>query len=259
MTDTLFRSGEAINLYVSNPMTRARRRLPPMIRMSKSYIVRMVADTEKNTYKIVVVLPREHLTLQVYDSTSNSWEMVGGVLNRHRHAMRVGTTYSQGVLYGLAGWTGISVSAYHMDRGVWEDLHAPMPAALTCPQLFVSRGNLMLVGAIPVNGIIRSVCVWQLDPLQLVWVEVLRVPDDLLSGLSRGGRLGFYNFFVAGGDYICFAHFRDDQLLMCNVVKKSWWWLPLCPFDTGEGAPNLSRFPRNLSGYPLQPSLVASV
>lgn len=257
LTDGHFSSEEGIDLYVSNPITRAWRRLPPMIRMSKSFVVRMVVNSVQNTYKVVVVISKENL--QVYDSVSNSWQMIGGVLNRHRQAMMRGNTSCEGILYGLTGGTDTTVSAYHVDGGVWEDLRAPMPAYLTCAQLFVSRGQLMLIGAIPINGVIQAVCVWQLDSQRTEWVELLRVPDSLLSGLPKGGRLGFYDFFVPGGEFVCFAHFRVNQLLMCNVFKNTWWWLPTCPVDPSTDAANSSRFPRNLSGFPLQPSLVVSV
>ncbi|CAM6098347.1 unnamed protein product [Calypogeia fissa] len=253
LTDTLSEpAAGTLHLYVSNPITRAWRRLPPTIWMplSKPYVVGMVVDSIKNTYKIVVARNGDDLQLQVYDSARNSWQIAGSVLRRL--ALIVGTAYTQGVLYCLEFGTGTSVSAYHIDRGLLEDVRAPMPHYLAWPQLFVSRGHLMMVGAIAHWGIMRIICVWQLDSLQMEWVEVLRVPDDLLSGLSRQGDAGAHNLFVADGDYVCFVSNQVKKMLMCNIFKKSWWWLPVCPFDTGDDAPNLS-------GFPLQPSLVASV
>lgn len=253
LMDTLSEPEEGLlNLYVSNPITKARRRLPSTIWMplSKPYVVGMVADSTTNTYKILVARNGDDLKLQVYDSVTDSWQMTGSVLRRL--ALLVGTAYTQGVLYCLAYGAVTSVSAYHVDRGLLEDVRAPMPSHLAWPQLFISRGHLMMVGAIALWGILRSICVWQLDALQMEWVEVLKVPEGLLPGLSRGGDAGAHNLFVADGDYICFVSYRVKKMLMCNVHKKSWWWLPLCPFDTGDNAPNLS-------GFPLRPSLVASV
>lgn len=52
-------------LFVSNPMMRTLRKLPPMLHMKSPYVVGMVMDCEQRTYKILVVQDGERLTSQV--------------------------------------------------------------------------------------------------------------------------------------------------------------------------------------------------
>ncbi|KAL2642633.1 hypothetical protein R1flu_010220 [Riccia fluitans] len=237
------------NLYVSNPITKARRKLPPMLRMQNPYIVGMVIDSAKKSYKILVAQDGEHLKLQVYDSVSNSWQLTDSL--RRRVALVVGTAYLQGILYCLTFGPGIDVSIYNVEQGCWEELGSRMPPCLTCPQLFVNRGNLMMVGGIEEFGSMKSIHVWRLEAGQKEWVEILRMPDDLLHELSSGPPGGHF-LFVAHGDHICFTYYRAKEMLMCNLYKNSWWWLPRCTLDDYLDA-------RSVLGFSLEPRLDAAV
>ncbi|BBN03338.1 hypothetical protein MPTK1_2g22750 [Marchantia polymorpha subsp. ruderalis] len=237
------------NLYVSNPITKIRRKLPPMLRMQNPYIVGMVIDSAKKSYKILVAQEGEHLKLQVYDSISNSWELTDSL--RRRVALVVGTAYMHGILYCLTFGPGIGVSTYHVDAGCWQDLRARMPPCLTCPQLFENRGCLMMVGGIEEFGSIKSIHVWRLDEAKREWVEVLRMPDNLLHELSSGPPGGHF-LFVAHGDHICFTYYRAKEMLMCNLYRNAWWWLPRCTLDDYLDA-------RSVLGFSLEPRLDAAV
>lgn len=59
------------SLFVSNPMTRSQKKLPPMLAMKSPYVVGMVMDREQRTYKILVVQDGEFLSSQVSINQSN--------------------------------------------------------------------------------------------------------------------------------------------------------------------------------------------
>ncbi|KAL3695950.1 hypothetical protein R1sor_010026 [Riccia sorocarpa] len=191
----------------------------------------------------------EHLKLQVYDSVTNSWQLTDSF--RRRVALVVGTAYMQEILYCLTFGPGIGVSTYHVERGCWDDLGARMPSCLTCPQLFVNRGSLMMVGGIEEFGSIKSIHVWRLDSGEREWSEVLSMPDNLLHELSSGPPGGHF-LFVAHGDHICFTYYRAKEMLMCNLYKNLWWWLPRCTLDDYLDA-------RSVLGFSLEPRLDAVV
>ncbi|CAM6114671.1 unnamed protein product [Calypogeia fissa] len=79
-------------LLVFNPMSKHKRRIPPMIKMDNCYIMGMVLDKYTQSYKIFAVdeVFREHkrgrdiLRLQVYDPAQKRWEMSGSLLRDPR-------------------------------------------------------------------------------------------------------------------------------------------------------------------------------
>lgn len=57
------------SLFVSNPMTRSQRKLPPMIDMKSPYVVGMVMNPQHDSYQILVAQDGEHLMSQVNPRT----------------------------------------------------------------------------------------------------------------------------------------------------------------------------------------------
>jgi hypothetical protein len=53
------------SLFVSNPMTRSQRKLPPMIHMNSPYVVGMVMNPHQNSYQILVAQDGDYLMSQV--------------------------------------------------------------------------------------------------------------------------------------------------------------------------------------------------
>eukprot|EP00249_Psilotum_nudum_P004616 c18118_g1_i2 orf=639-1979(+) len=212
------------SLIVSNLLTRSHRKLPPMIHMKSPYVVGMIADANREEFKILVAQDGENLTSQYYDSKSNSWRMSGS-FNR-RVALVGGTVFLKGFLYCLT-FGPVGLVAYNVEEGSWHEVQVTMPPSLTCPHVIENRGQLMVVGGLEESGTLKSIGIWQLDMANKSWVEVQRMPDHFFRKLFKAARGNF--FCVGHGGLICFNHNHSSHILMFDMTNQRWWWLSPCP------------------------------
>ncbi|XP_024387882.1 F-box/kelch-repeat protein At5g15710 [Physcomitrium patens] len=235
-------------LSVSNPMTRTQRKLPPMLHMKSPYVVGMVMDREHRSYKILVVQDGESLTSQVYDSRSNSWYLTSSLPSRV--ALITGTAFINGYLYSMSFGATTGVLAFDVNKGTWDQVKVKMPLALICPQLIGHRGQLLMVGGVEEYGSLRSVRLWRLDITRSEWVEFQCMPETLFNRLFKSRRHQFLCF--SHGDYVCFTESSSREMLMYDMYRNAWWWLPVCNLNNSSEA-------RRVLGFSFEPRLDALV
>ncbi|KAH9555520.1 hypothetical protein CY35_08G118300 [Sphagnum magellanicum] len=236
------------SLFVSNPMTRSQRKLPPMIDMKSPYVVGMVMNPQHDSYQILVAQDGEHLMSQVYDSKSNTWKMTHGL--EKRVALIAGTAYINGFLYSMTYGATTGVLAYNVDQGQWHEVRVKMPLSLVCPQLLGHRGQLMMVGGVEEFGTLKSVHLWRLEIPGKEWIEVQQMPESLFNKLFKSQ--GHHFLCVSHGDYICFTDYYSREMLMYDIYRNSWWWLPVCILSEYMEA-------RSALGFSFEPRLDAMV
>lgn len=235
-------------LSVSNPMMRTLRKLPPMLHMKSPYVVGMVMDREQRTYKILVVQDGESLTSQVYDSKLNSWYMTSSLPKRV--ALVTGAAHLNGYLYSMSLGATAGVLAFDVRMGTWHELKVKMPLNLVCPQLIGHRGQLLMVGGMEEFRTLKSVHLWRLDTSRSEWLEVQRMPDTLFNTLFKSQNLHF--LCISQGDYVCFRESSSREMLMYDMYRNSWWWLPACTLNYNMEA-------RTVLGFSFEPRLDALV
>ncbi|CAM6025489.1 unnamed protein product [Sphagnum balticum] len=231
------------SLFVSNPMTRSQRKLPPMIHMNSPYVVGMVMNPHQNTYQILVAQDGDYLMSQVYDSKSNTWKMTHGL--EKRVALVAGTAYINGFLYSMTYGTTTGVLAYNVEQRQWHEVRVKMPLSLICPQLLGHRGQLLMVGGVEEFGILKCVQLWRLNVAGKEWVEVQQMPESLFNMLFKSQ--GHHFLCVSHEDYICFTGYYSQEMLMYDIHRNSWWWIPACilsEYMEAQSALGLSFEPR---------------
>eukprot|EP00249_Psilotum_nudum_P014746 c24981_g1_i1 orf=665-2035(-) len=240
------------SLIVSNLVTRSYRKLPPMIDMKSPYVVGMVAEAGRDAYKILVAQDGETLTSQYYDSKSNTWKMSGS-FNR-RVALVAGTVFLQGFFYCLT-FGPVGLVAYDVNDGSWHDTQITLPPSVTCPHVIEHKGQLMMVAGLEEFSILKSVGIWQLDLSNKTLVEIQRMPDHLFQKLFIGSRGNF--FCVGHNGLICFNDNHSPHILMFDIVKQRWWWLPPSPLNHTLKRQSVLRV--QFLGFSIEPRLDAVV
>ncbi|KAJ7544030.1 hypothetical protein O6H91_09G062300 [Diphasiastrum complanatum] len=235
------------SIFVSNPMTRYQRKLPPMLFMKSPYVVGMVVDRYGEGYKILVAQDGDCLLSQVYDSKSNAWKMTGTL--QRRTALVSGAAFHKGLLYCITfGPDG--VLAFDLEHGTWHESNPVMPSFLTCPQLLENRGELMMIGGIEEFGALKGVHFWRWIPGTQYWLEVKRVPETLFKRFFNSSSGHF--LCVAHSDQVCFHDYHYPHVLMYNFVRDAWSWLPSCSLTRDMEA-------QSVLGFAFEPRLDASV
>lgn len=212
------------SLFVSNPMNRSYRKLPPMLYMKRPYVVGMMMETEGVGYRVLVAEDGESLNSQYYDSRSDSWKM-NSTLNR-RVAMIAGITSIEGFFYCLT-FGPIGLVAYNIKEATWHDLQVKMLSSVVAPHVIEHNRQLAVVGGVEECGLLTSIRIWQLNLSSKECTEVERMPDHLFHKLISSSRDHF--FCVGEAGVICFNAGSNSDILMYSMADKKWWWLPACP------------------------------
>ncbi|EFJ36037.1 hypothetical protein SELMODRAFT_78419 [Selaginella moellendorffii] len=232
-------------MFVSNPITRVYKKLPRMIAMKSPYVVGMVVDDEMKSYKILVAQDGETLASQVYDSSTNRWSLTG--VYHRRTAILAGATFYNGLLFCLT-FSPNGLLAFDLERGQWLEVKLALPPSLSCPNLMTHQDRLLLIGGIEELGSLQSVHVWQLHPTKPEWMDVERVPDELFKRLFTSSSGHF--ICVGQGDFICLHEYYSPEILMYDIVRSSWQWLPGCSLNDNIEA-------RSVLGFAFQPRIEA--
>jgi hypothetical protein len=167
-----------------------------------------------------------------------------------RVALIAGTAYINGFLYSMTYGATTGVLAYNVEQGQWHEVRVKMPLSLVCPQLLGHRGQLMMVGGVEEFGTLKSVHLWRLEIPGKEWIEVQQMPESLFNKLFKSQ--GHHFLCVSHGDYICFTDYYSREMLMYDIYRNSWWWLPVCILSEYMEA-------RSALGFSFEPRLDAMV
>ncbi|XP_052731767.1 F-box/kelch-repeat protein At5g43190 [Vigna angularis] len=171
-------------------------------------------------------------TAFVYNSNHHSWRRFQGF-----HAVLSDSCLQQGTFFhgGLYFTTPepFSVVRFDLESGKWERHVAELPPQLTFVRLVSDddgEGKLYLVGGIGADGICRSMKVWELTS-DGVWVEVVALPEIMCRkfvSVCYHNYEHVYCFWHEG--MICVCCYMWPEILYYSVSRRSWDWLPKCPY-----------------------------
>ncbi|OAE33934.1 hypothetical protein AXG93_1952s1100 [Marchantia polymorpha subsp. ruderalis] len=238
---------EVAAFFVCNPTTRSWRQLPPpalkvLPRVSFGHHLDlatcMLFDESSRHYKIVVVgnaTSGWYRITQIYDSCTGSWKRLGGAIPQDVDFRSYGLVCKGHIYYMMAGLS-IKVMSMNVDAGLWSKLEAPLPRFLVRPRLVERGGSLLLVGGVHKywrqgwNSLKpQSVRIWELDQINMVWVEIGRMPEDVHSHFVATLGHETQDFKCAGLGQLMFFTSRCSwgfSLVMFNFLTREWTWIP---------------------------------
>ncbi|GLJ44902.1 hypothetical protein SUGI_0945330 [Cryptomeria japonica] len=255
------------HVYVCNPITRNRLRLPepPEPRVSDYSALAITVNKHTNTYIIVVARSKQvphdylqwNLSIDVYDSLDGVWNSsVSQVLNGWRGGDEA--VICNGILYCLIYSTAMSGNSenrhgliiYDTSNALLQVLPISMPCSLTCGRLMNLKERLVMVGGIgrvDRPDIIKGIGIWELDKVE--WREISRMPHRFFQGFGE-----FDDVFSSSGtgDLIYIQSYGAPALLVFDMNQKSWRWSQKCPVT--------KRFPLQLfTGFCFEPRFEVAV
>nr|ABR16978.1 unknown [Picea sitchensis] len=258
-------------LSICNPITKSQRNLPRMLQVSLIHKVTMITYPESNKkwYKIMVSgesgLPTMRsdpysyeLLTELYDSSTDSWKMCGRPLPEAKFGSDPGVWCNDHLYYCITELP-YGVVVFDLKTESWVELRVQMPSSLSSPSLVECRGRLLMIGRLSnmdqispaadqTESNIPRIIIWELDVRHKEWVEIVRVPTEICRDFSVP--LEIYAPFVCSGlgNHIYITTHRNPNVLVYDLWKNTWQWLPSDPF-----------FPRrrdfHLLGFALEPRL----
>lgn len=248
-------------LSICNPITKTQRHLPRMLQVSLIHKLAMIMDSSNHCYKIMVsgenelpsMIPYTYeLFTEVYDSSKNSWKMCGKPLAEAKFGSDPGV-WCNNLFYCITELP-YGVVVFDLVTESWSELTVQMPSSLASPSLVESCGRLLMVGRVmdqaETEDSTRRIVIWELDLCRKEWMEIRTAPNEICKVFSAP--LAFYAPFVCSGlgNQIYITTHRNPNVLVHDLCKNAWQWLPSDPF-----------FPRkrdfHLVGFPFEPRLDA--
>lgn len=190
-----------------------------------------------NGYKIFVLLsssgPSRSSTALLYDSSVRLWRQFDGPSHSLHHQEGV---LHDGLMYFIGSEPSHHLLRLDLENGEWGRSEIELPGEEVVFGRLVSyddgqRRKLFLIGGIGSHGIARSMKLWELRGENRVWVEVERVPELMMRkfvSVCYHKYEHVYCFWHQG--LICICCYTWPEILYFKVSRKTWHWLPKCPF-----------------------------
>lgn len=170
----------------------------------------------------------------VYTSVADSWTQFRGfdpILSENSHHVGV---FFNGSLY-FTTREPFSVVGFELDNGKWEKLVAPMPIELTFARL-VSSGDgegkrLFMVGGVGQDGISRNLKLWELGEDGWNWEEIATLPELMCRKLVSVCYHNYEHVYCLWHNgFVSVCCYNWPEILVYKVSRRTWHWLPQCPF-----------------------------
>ncbi|XP_054800943.1 protein UNUSUAL FLORAL ORGANS [Prosopis cineraria] len=248
-------------LILSNPILGTVTQLPPTIRsrlfpsiglaISHSSIDLTVAgDDMISPYAV------KNLTSESFHIDSSGFYSIWGTTSSLPRlcSLESGKMVHAGGRFYCMNYSPFSVLCHDISSNTWSKIQAPMRRFLRSPSLIESKGKLLLVAAVEKSklNIPRSLRVWVLQACGTTWVETERMPQQLYVQFAEmeGGN-GFD--CVGHGEFIVIMIRGTDKVLLFDICRKRWQWIPPCPFVASSSGASA------LHGFAYEPRLAAPV
>ncbi|KAF5456108.1 hypothetical protein F2P56_025619 [Juglans regia] len=166
----------------------------------------------------------------VYDSSVLSWKQFRGFDQILSNNYQREGVYFNGCLYFLTP-EPFSLVTFDLETGKWKRSDTELPGDLTFGRLLNDEeGTLYMIGGIGRDGISRSMKLWELNGAR-DWVEVESLPEMICRkfvSVCYHNYEHVYCFWHRG--MICVCCHTWPEILYYKVSKKTWHWLPKCPY-----------------------------
>jgi hypothetical protein len=165
----------------------------------------------------------------LYDSADNQWREF-----KDFHLRFGNSNHQQGVCHNsqlyFSSPNPFSVVYFNLKTGNSGTMMTELPSQLTFVRLASSgSGNLLMFGGIGLNGISRSLVLWELNE-EGNWIEIVRDPQmmcDKFMSVCYHNYEHVYCFWHQG--MICVCCYTWPEILYFKFSRKTWHWLPKCP------------------------------
>ncbi|XP_027356707.1 F-box/kelch-repeat protein At5g43190-like [Abrus precatorius] len=166
----------------------------------------------------------------VYDSKVLSWRRFEGfsaVLSDNYHQR--GTFFDGGLYFTTP--EPFSVVRFDLESGKWERLVGELPNELTFVRLTSDgEGKLYLLGGVGDNGISRSIKLWEMGG-EGDWVEMQRLPEMMCRKFVSVCYHNYEHVYCFWHDgMVCVCCYTWPEMLYYSVLRRTWRWLPKCPY-----------------------------
>lgn len=239
----------AFCLLVCNPLTKNWREFPYNSFEHNLCAIAMVAVEEPRGYKILLAGSSPDRRTEAYDSITDSWKRTGDLPLRTN--LRYEATYCDTVIYFTTS-EPFMIMGYNLRKESWLRVEAPMPQSLTCNRLVSCGNQLYLVGGVGANGISRSIWVWELIQDGMEWREVQKLPEMMCKKFLA---ICYHNYehicCIGHEDFICLSCFTYPEVLVYKLSRRTWHWLPRCPFIPEKASYGYKWFSFSPSLYAL--------
>ncbi|KAJ6704130.1 F-BOX/KELCH-REPEAT PROTEIN [Salix viminalis] len=158
-------------------------------------------------------------------------------------------------IFYCMNYNPFSVLAYEIAANSWCKIQAPMRRFLRSPRLVESRGKLLLVAAVEKSklNVPKSLRLWCLQPCGTTWIEIERMPQQLylqFAELEDG-----HGFDCVGhGEFIAIIIRGSIKVLLFDILRKIWQWIPPCSCIDGFGGDD-----DELHGFAYEPTVTTPV
>ncbi|GLJ50537.1 hypothetical protein SUGI_1076760 [Cryptomeria japonica] len=222
-------------LCVCNPLTQMYSTLPKMVSVSRIMAKAILpAGNKMDEYTVMVVgmSSAGTVVVEAYNSTTKAWKVAGSipdVVIRNENVF-----FFRGSLFGVTASGGIM--AYNIEQGITRVM--AMPTADTnnlWGRLACCKSGVFVVGAIEDNHCLKGVIMWELVSQKTAkedykWEEIGKMPSFVCEEFRKSSNSNWFEC-VGVGDKICFRANESMEILVYDVRKRSWNWLPKFPAD----------------------------
>ncbi|KAL8250186.1 hypothetical protein R6Q59_033879 [Mikania micrantha] len=191
-------------------------------------------------------------TLEMFDSTSNKWTVVGSMPVEFAVRLTVWTpnesVYSSEILYWMTSARAYSIMGFEMSSKKWKELSVPMGDTLEFAAMVPRDGKLAVIGG--THG--GNVSVWELGEGD-EWNMIERMPDELGKRLVGGSTK-----CVGIEGIVCLYKEIDKGMVVWrrdgnHKTKWKWCWIEGCDQVSGK---RIENYP--IKGLFLHPNLASS-
>ncbi|KAL6584766.1 hypothetical protein OROMI_004055 [Orobanche minor] len=259
----------SLHLSICNPFTKQFKALPDLNLARTNPAVGIVANSSnQNTsgFRIYAAGGMSEAkagggaiyqpTVEIYDSSSQKWEMVGKMPVEIAVRLTVWTpnesVYSNGTLYWMTSARAYSVMGLDIFTNTWRELSVPLADKLEFAALVPRNGKLAVVGG-ACGG---DCCVWELgDDVGGEWNLIGRVPSELGIRLSGNrGSWGSVRCVGIEGAVCLYKDFGSGTIVWRDVLSGEggweWEWIDGC---CSVGGREIKNFP--IRGFLIHPNV----
>ncbi|GLJ50532.1 hypothetical protein SUGI_1076670 [Cryptomeria japonica] len=222
-------------LCVCNPLTQTYTTLPQMVFVSRimaKAILPAGNKTEEYTVMVVGRSSSDKVIVEAYNSTTKTWKVAGSipdVIIRNENMF-----FCKGSLFCVTATGGIM--AYNIEQEITTIMAMPTADAENLSiRLVCCKTGVFVVGATEDNHCLKGVIMWELvSPKTSMedykWEEIGKMPSSVCEEFRRSSNSNWFEC-VGMGDKICFRANESMEILVYDLNKSSWNWLPKFPAD----------------------------
>jgi hypothetical protein len=216
----------------------------------------MVYEPISNSVQILITCSEKDTSgtnAILYDSLTRRWKKAASI--PFTTELKSEAPYCNGRFYFTTS-EPFHIVAYDVRADIWTNIPAPsFPGQhLTYADVAANEHSVFLIAGLGIHGIVKNLGIWKLQKGNMEWVEVLQMPDSMCKKfLSMCYHTYKHICCISHDDYICLFCSTSPAVLLYKLSRRTWHWLPECPFLTAKKSGGFSwfTFDPDLQPFPL--------